>query len=73
MSIRIDYTSAEMRAFYPSSCMSSGCGYTKRDIECTNCTCRPTLDEFEKWVADNNAVCIDPIWSPRIYTAKRAR
>ena len=49
---------------YPACCTSAFCGRG----ECEGCPDLPTLTEFKAWVKANNAVCLDPIWCPTIYT-----
>ena len=48
---------------YPSCCTAAFCGRTS----CEGCPNKPTLDAFKAWVVANNAVKIDPIWSPNVY------
>lgn len=43
------------------------CGETECPETCSNL---PVLQEFQQWVADNNAVVKDPVWCPTVYTAE---
>ena len=51
---------------YPSCCISAFCGR----IECTGCPNKHILEEFNRWVEENNAHCPDPIWSPLVYVSR---
>ena len=53
---------------YPACCTSAYCGNTSES--CPTCECYPRLQEFKQWVADNNAKCVDPVWSPLVYTVQ---
>jgi hypothetical protein len=53
---------------YPISCTSMYCG--EYGSACNNCRHKQKLDEFKKWVKDNNAIVKDYIWSPNVYTSQ---
>ena len=53
---------------YPTCCTSAFCG--SGPDKCPTCPNQPTLQAFKQWVADNNAVVSDPIWSPLVYEAR---
>ena len=53
---------------YPTCCISAFCGGGGDD--CKTCRNGPILAEFKAWVEKTGATVDDPIWSPRIYTAK---
>ena len=67
---KVNYYGNEMSCVYPRCCQSACCG--KSGSECNEiCTCWPRLQEWKKWVRDNNAKCADEIWSPNVYVARR--
>jgi len=53
---------------YPTSCLSLYCG--KYGEGCEGCRFLPARREFEAWVKAHNAVVLDPVWSPTVYTAQ---
>jgi hypothetical protein len=54
---------------YPVCCQSMQCG----SIDCANCERLPVLEEFKRWVKDNDAVCEDSTWCPTVYTARKGQ
>ena len=55
---------------YPIACTSAYCGKSPSfgcDARCPHYT---SLQDFNAWRRDNNAVCADPIWSPNFYVVR---
>jgi hypothetical protein len=54
---------------YPTTCISMYCG--KSGADCHDCPDYPHLEAFNEWKERTNAVCVDEVWSPLVYTARR--
>ncbi len=50
---------------FPVCCTSAFCG--KTEPACRTCRNRQELDEFNQWVEDHHAVCVDAIWNPSVF------
>lgn len=55
-------------AIYPGCCMSFFCG--ESGDACQKCSHFVILSSFKKWIAENNAIVKDSIWSPSVYTSQ---
>ncbi len=53
---------------YPVRCQLMYCG--NLPDACPTCQDYQSLKDFKKWVQDNCAVVLDPIWNPAVYTAQ---
>lgn len=53
---------------YPAQCLSMYCGKAGK---CQGCQHEQLLKDFNQWVKDHAAICVDEIWSPTVYRATK--
>jgi len=64
---RVYRNGERLRAVYPRCCTSAYCGR----IECEGCTYKKNLDAFNAWVTEHDARCVDSVWAPLLYQARK--